>query len=95
MESAHENIIAFGQRTLALQQQLKHLATIRGSYQKQFVAGSRTIDDLISIERELYELEVQAINASYEYQRVPYRITADLGLLTHLIAGQLEESLRP
>lgn len=94
-ESARENILALGQRVQSLTQQLGYLDTIRESYRQQFVAGSRTIDDLISIEREQYELEVQTITTRHEYLRVPYRTTADLGLLTHLVVGQLKESLRP
>jgi len=94
-ESARENILALGQRVQALTQQRGYLDAIRESYRQQFIAGSRTIDDLISIEREQYELEVQTITTRHEYLRVPYRTTADLGLLTHLVVGQLEESLHP
>lgn len=83
------------QRQQALAQQLDQVGTIRDTYREQFVAGLRTIDDLISTEREGYELAIQQIQSINEQQRLIYRAAADLGLLLPLLSGQLEGSLAP
>ena len=87
--------IAQEQRQQALAQQLSQVGTIRETYREQFVAGLRNIDDLISVEREGYELAIQQIQSTNERQRLIYRAAADLGLLLPLLSGELEGSLAP
>lgn len=87
--------VAQQQRQQALALQLSQVSTISDTYREQFIAGLRTIDDLISVEREGYELAIQQIQSINEQQRLIYRAAADLGLLLPLLSGELEGSLAP
>lgn len=87
--------VAQQQRQQALALQLGQVSTISDTYREQFIAGLRTIDDLISVEREGYELAIQQIQSINEQQRLIYRAAADLGLLLPLLSGNLEGSLAP
>ncbi len=84
-----ETSLAQIQRMRALDVQLSHTSAIRNTYKEQFVAGLRTLDDLIGMEREAYGMESQKVTASNEYYRIPYRAAAELGLLIQMIAGEL------
>ncbi|QXO16442.1 TolC family protein [Vibrio ostreae] len=93
--SWRENRLALTQRVRALDEQVAQTAQIRSAYREQFIAGLRNINELISVEREGYELESQKVSATSEFLRLPYRAATDMGLLTPFITGTLERSLTP
>ena len=90
-----ENEAALWGRMAALDIQKTEVAGVRDIYREQFMAGLRTIDDLIRIERESYEANRQQITTRSEYERIPYRASARLGLLAHVLEARLEEGLTP
>jgi len=93
--SLRENELALSARLQALAMQTANADAVRATYQEQFLAGIRDIEDLIRSERESFDAERQRTNTLSEYWRIPYRAAARLGLLGHLLEGRLEEAMRP
>lgn len=93
--SLRESELALSARLQALAMQTANADAVRATYQEQFLAGIRDIEDLIRSERESFDAERQHTNTLSEYWRIPYRAAARLGLLGHLLEGRLEEAMRP
>ncbi|EJX1246145.1 TolC family protein [Vibrio alginolyticus] len=58
------------------------------AYQDQFRAGLTTVQELLNVERERFELANQHLNVSIELLRIPYRIRAELGVLDSYFAPE-------
>lgn len=86
--SNRENKIALAQRLEALKQQIKQSSILVKTYKDQFVAGLKTVEDLLNSESEKFQLTTQLINASSEYQQIPYRTASKLGMLNQLLSEQ-------
>ena len=86
--SNRESKIALAQRLEALKKQISQSANLVGVYKDQFSAGLKTIEDLLNSEVEIYQLKSQLINATSEYQQLPYRSAAKLGMLNKLLLLQ-------
>lgn len=91
--SNRESSIALSQRLTALKQQIEQSTNLVNVYRDQFTAGLKTIEDLLSSEVETYQLKTQLINASSEYQQLPYRTASKLGMLNKLLLLQDEREV--
>lgn len=76
----------------ALEQQVDAASGLLNAYQEQFRAGLTTVQELLTAERERFELLSQHLNVSIELLRIPYRISAELGILDSVLAAQSNET---
>jgi adhesin transport system outer membrane protein len=79
-------------REQSLEEQIKNAIDVSAAYQEQFVAGLRTMNELLNIHQERFEAERQLINLKYERKRVQYRAAAQLGQLVPLLEERLSET---
>ena len=79
-------------REQPLGEQIKSAIDVSSVYQKQFVVGLRTMNELLNIHQERFEAERQLINLKYERKRVQYRSAAQLGQLVPLLEGRLSDT---
>ncbi|WKJ91624.1 TolC family protein [Methylomonas montana] len=82
-------------REPALDEQIKNSRDVSSAYREQFVAGLRTMNDLLNIFQERLAAERQLIDLQYERKRVQYRAAAQLGQLVPLLEGRLSETAAP
>ncbi|MFT4919524.1 MAG: adhesin transport system outer membrane protein [Zhongshania aliphaticivorans] len=71
-------------RISALQRQTKHAKTVKQSYRQQFLAGTRDLEDLLSIEREIFDAHRQTVELRKELLSDQYQLAGQLGLLDSL-----------
>lgn len=89
-----ENERALKSRASALERRIREINKTQASYEEQFSMGLRGINDLLYAEREIFESKRQKTNTQSEYQRIAYRAAAQVGLISHLLEGQLEDVLK-
>lgn len=73
-------------RLEALQVQLRSAEQVASAYREQFSAGMRSIDDLLPVQREHFDVERQANELQSQQLRIQYRVTAQLGRLGELLS---------
>ncbi|MEP4890977.1 MAG: TolC family protein [Aliiglaciecola sp.] len=73
------------QRIESLKTQAQLALVVKSSYQQQFLAGMRDLEDLLSIEREIFEAKRQAIELSNQLISEQYMFASQLGILTQLL----------
>lgn len=76
---------AIAARSEALRQQAQNARLIKVGYLDQFNAGLRDLEDLLAIERDIYEAERQAIDLSVQLNKDRYTLAAQLGVLSQLL----------
>lgn len=76
----------------ALEQQVNAATGVLSAYQDQFRAGLTTVQEILTAERERFELLSQHLNVSIELLRIPYRISSELGILDSVLAAQSNEA---
>lgn len=75
-------------RLSLLEDQLKNVRDVAEAYQEQFEVGNRGIDDLLPIQRELFEAERLADELRSQHIRLQYRAASQLGRLGSLLSEQ-------
>ncbi|WP_164549061.1 TolC family protein [Amphritea opalescens] len=91
--SNKESVTALYHQQNAIKEQLQQTKILIHTYQAQFNAGLRTIEELLSVERENYELISQLVNNIIESYRLPYRSASALGILPELLIEQKNTAL--
>ena len=81
----HEEVL--GWRLESLARQLDNATEVTEAYQEQFQVGMRNIDDLLPIQRDLFEAERQISEIESQRIRIQYRVAARLGWLGELLGG--------
>lgn len=76
---------AIAARSEALRQQAQNARLIKVGYLDQFNAGLRDLEDLLAIERDIFEAERQAIDLSVQLNKDRYTLAAQLGVLSQLL----------
>jgi adhesin transport system outer membrane protein len=76
------------QQQQALEQQISQSDILIAAYKDQFIAGLRTIEDLINTESQKFQLQIQLINTSLEYKKMPYETASNLGLLDKMFLNK-------
>lgn len=74
-------------------EQLEQTKILTKTYQVQFSAGIRTIEELLNSERESFELTVQLSSNKIELRRLPYQAASELGILPHVLKSQTAREL--
>jgi adhesin transport system outer membrane protein len=74
-----------GWRLESLEAQLANAAEVADAYQEQFEVGLRDIDDLLPIQRDLFEAERQRLELESQQTRLQYRAATHLGELGTLL----------
>lgn len=82
---------ALRQRIAVLNRQAIHARTVKETYRQQFLAGTRDLEDLISIEREVFETLRQRVELEGQLLRDQYQLACDLGLLDSLLTLHRED----
>jgi adhesin transport system outer membrane protein len=72
----------------ALEEQISQADILIAAYKDQFIAGLRTIEDLINTESQKFQLQIQLLNTSLEYKKMPYETASSLGLLDKLFLNK-------
>lgn len=80
-----ETFLSLHEQIKIIKKQISKSEMIITTYDVQFSAGIRTIEDLISVEREKYELDIELINKFMDLKRIPFNVAADLGLVTKFL----------
>ena len=91
--SNKESVTALHHQQKAIEDQLQQTKILIHTYQSQFNAGIRTIEELLNAERENYELINQLVNNIVESYRLPYRSASALGILPQLLIEQSKTAL--
>lgn len=91
--SNKESVTALHHQQKAIEDQLQQTKILINTYQSQFNAGIRTIEELLNAERENYELINQLVNNIVETYRLPYRSASALGILPQLLIEQAKTAL--
>lgn len=76
---------ALEKRIRVLSRQVRHAKTVKVAYKEQFLAGTRDLEDLISIEREVFEAVRQRVELEGQLLKDQYQLAVDLGLLGRLL----------
>ena len=71
----------------ALAAQLTNSGEIAEVYRKQFLAGLRDFDDLLTVIRDRYDARRQQVEIRTELLRQQYQVAADFGMLARLVSG--------
>jgi adhesin transport system outer membrane protein len=75
---------AIAARSEALHLQAQNARQIKVGYLDQFNAGLRDLEDLLAIERDIFEAERQAIDLNIQLSKDRYTLAAQLGVLSQL-----------
>jgi adhesin transport system outer membrane protein len=86
VRSIHIKEPAIHGRITALKQQATLATKVKNNYYEQFIAGTRDLEDLLSIEREFFEAQRQVIELKKELLIEQYVFAAKLGILTELLS---------
>ncbi|MGM0517795.1 MAG: TolC family protein [Pseudomonadota bacterium] len=80
----------FGWRLDSLQAQLDNAKEVANAYREQFEVGLRDIDDLLPIQRDLFETERQLAEIRSQKLRIQYRVASRLGQLDEVLHADEE-----
>ncbi|WP_233999530.1 TolC family protein [Pseudoalteromonas sp. T1lg22] len=87
-----ESLRNLSQQRQSLEQQVNAATALLSAYQDQFRAGLTTVEEILTTERERFELLSQHLNVSIELLRIPYRMSSELGILESVLAAQSNEA---
>ena len=90
--SNRESMAALRSQEALITDQLVETEVLIKTYRAQFDAGIRTIEELLTSQRENYELLTQLETNRFESYRLPYRSASELGILPQLL---IEQDSRP
>ncbi|MCO6177486.1 TolC family protein [Ciceribacter sp. RN22] len=90
---AVDDVLAFKDRVPTLRNRLSILRTqldraeaLRDLYEEQFTLGDRSLNDLISVQSDVYRIERTLIEARYDMLDLQYGAAAALGRLQEMLA---------
>lgn len=78
-------------RLESLDAQLRNAREVAEAYQEQFEVGLRDIDDLLPIQRDLFEAERQRSELESQKIRIQYRVATQLGRTGELLSAESDE----
>ena len=78
----------------AIEQQIDAANGLISVYKDQFRAGFITVPEILTAERERFELLSQHLNVSIELLRIPYRISSELGILDSVLSAQSDKAFQ-
>lgn len=81
-----------GWRLDSLEAQLSNAKQVAEAYQEQFEVGMREIDDLLPLQRDLFEVERQLSELESQQIRIQYRVATKLGWLGKLLDEGVQET---
>lgn len=89
-----ETLSNLAEQQQSIEQQIDAANGLISVYKDQFRAGFITVPEILTAERERFELLSQHLNVSIELLRIPYQISSELGILDSVLSAQSDKALQ-
>lgn len=89
-----ETLSNLAKQQQSIEQQIDAANGLISVYKDQFRAGFITVPEILTAERERFELLSQHLNVSIELLRIPYQISSELGILDSVLSAQSDKALQ-
>ena len=80
-----------GWRLESLEVQLRRAEEVAEAYHEQFEAGLRDIEDLLPIQRDMFDTERQIREVESQKVRLQYRVASRLGRLNEVLSSKVDD----
>lgn len=88
LHAMEDELVSLAKQRETIEQQVFAVEHAAKVYNEQFLAGHSTIEELLRVERERFELQLHFLQVTEDLLMTPYRINAEVGTLDTMLALQ-------